>query len=101
MKKLLAIAGIVLFGIGQGYCAQPRGVGSIQASKIAFDQRTLAQINALVPDTTGQIVLCNDCTTSTVCISSGAAASHTGAFVILVASGPFVGATFSGLPHCQ
>lgn len=61
--------------------------------------RTLAQIDALTADTTGQLVVCSDCTRSAICISSGSVTS--GAFVVLVETGTFAGSTFSGLAHCE
>ena len=60
--------------------------------------RTIAQLNAITPANVGQMFLCNNCTQSPVCISSG---TGTGAFVILASTGTFAGATFSGMTHCQ
>ena|SRR5688572_3710149 len=97
MKKLLALSSVLLLS-GITWAAQPNNVGSIKASKIVLDQRTLAQINALTPDTTGQMVLCINCTRSAVCVSSGVT---NGAWVIAVTSGTRTGATFSGFDHCQ
>lgn len=65
---------------------------------VPFPQ-TIAQMNALVPGVAGtQIILCSNCTQSALCVSSGTAA---GSWVVIAATGPFVGATFSGLAHCQ
>jgi hypothetical protein len=61
--------------------------------------RTLAQLNALTADTTGQLVVCTDCTRSALAISSGSV--NAGSWVIAVATGPFVGSTWSGLQHIQ
>lgn len=98
MNKLIISAGLLL-GIGTlAYAAQPRSAGSINVSKISIDTKTIAQINALTPDTTGQIVACSDCTQSTICISSS---TNRGGFVVIAGSSTFVGATWSALPHCQ
>jgi len=60
--------------------------------------RTLAQVNALAPSEAGLFISCSDCTRATVCVSSG---TGTGAWVIAVASGTFVGSSYAGLAHCQ
>lgn len=82
--------------------------GAVTLSTTAFNggvilySQTKAQINALLPTTTGQMVLCNDCTRSAICISSGSnSATSVGAFVIIAATGTFAGSNFSGLAHCQ
>jgi hypothetical protein len=41
--------------------------------------RTIAQLNALAPGTTGQIVFCSNCAQSGICVSSGVVA---GAWVV-------------------
>lgn len=61
--------------------------------------RTIAQINALTSTTTGQMLLCSDCTRSPICISSGSV--NAGSFVVIAGTGAFAGSTFSGLSHCQ
>lgn len=83
-------------------------VGAVTQSTTTFSGayvpylQTLAQINVLLPGTTGQWVGCSDCTRTAVCVSSGSnAASSTGAWVVPIATGTFVGSTWSGLPHCQ
>lgn len=64
--------------------------------------RTLAQLNALTPDTTGQMVFCSDCTRSAIAVSSGShPTASVGAWVVPIATGTFVGSTWSGLPHIQ
>jgi hypothetical protein len=69
---------------------------------VVLYNQTKAQINALLPTTTGQMVLCNDCTRSAVCVSSGSnSATSVGAWVIAVNTGTFAGSTFSGFAHCQ
>lgn len=42
---------------------------------------TLTQLNALTPATTGQIVFCSNCTSSSLCVSSGSVAA--GSFVAI------------------
>ncbi len=100
MKKLLVLGSLFLSSLV--FAAQPSGIGNVKVKRISFEPYTLAAINALAPDTTGQVVMCADCTTSPLCISSGAVTgSSVGAFVILTATGSFVGSTFSGIPHCK
>lgn len=98
MKKLIAL--LILFGISTGYCAtnQPTSVGSIKVNKLVLDTSTKAQINALTPDTTGQIVGCSDCTQSAICISTSVVV---GGWVVPVSTGTFVGSLWSGFTHCQ
>lgn len=101
MKKLFVVVLALAWPV-IGYAAAPNSVGSIKASKILLGQKTLAQINSLTPDDTGQFVLCADCTQSAVCISSGANTPNSvGAFVILVNTGTFAGSTFGGFGHCK
>ena len=38
--------------------------------------RTMAQINALVPTAVGQIVFCNNCTVTNLCVSTGTAVAQ-------------------------
>lgn len=101
MKKLTVLLCLVLVTPSFAAVNQPTNVGSVKASKLAIGLQTVAQLNVLAPDTTGQIVGCSDCTRSAVCISSGAASGNVGAWVILVGTGVFVGSTWSGLQHCQ
>ena len=61
-------------------------------------QLTQAQILALTPATTGQMTMCTNCTRSTICISS---AVVVGSWVIPVATGTFIGSSWSGLQACQ
>ncbi len=60
---------------------------------------TSAIMNTLTPYTTGQILFVTDATQSMLCISSG---TNTGAWVVIAATGAFVGGA-SGLnyPHCK
>lgn len=101
MKKLIVVAACLSF-TAVGYAAQPNAIGNVKAKRVAWDSYTLAQINALTADTTNQWVGCSNCTRTTVCVSSGSHPSNSvGAFVIPVATGPFVGSTYSGFAHCQ
>ena len=97
--KTLIIAACSIFAAVFVMAAQPHNIGSVKAQKIVLAQYTLAQINSLTPDATGQLVLCSNCTRSTVCVSSGSV--NPGSWVIAVATGTFGGTTFSGLQHCQ
>lgn len=57
--------------------------------------RTLAQINALAATSAGQIVVCSNCTSTKICVSSGTSA---GAWTLLQSSATEAGV----LPvHCQ
>lgn len=97
MKKLLI--GLLIFGSSVAYGVnQPHSLGSVELSKFVMDQKTLAQINALVPDTTGQIIGCSNCTQSAICIATSTVA---GGWVVPVSTGTFVGSLWSGFTHCQ
>ena len=50
---------------------------------ITLLSQTLAQLTALVPATTGQILFCNNCASTPVCVSTGIG---TGAFVAVSVS---------------
>lgn len=102
MKKLLIVATVsLLAGSVYGAVNQPNSLGDVKTNKQSWGHFTLVQINALTPDDTGQFVLCDDCTRSAVCVSSGADSGRVGAFVVPIESGTFAGATFSGHAHCQ
>lgn len=45
--------------------------GATFRGSIALYSRTIAQLNALTPSTTGQIAYCSDCVQSAICVSSG------------------------------
>ncbi len=62
----------------------------------ALPSVTLAQLDALQPQTTGQVAFCSNCTQSYVCVSTGS--TTIGAWVPLVATGTFTAATF---PACK
>jgi hypothetical protein len=84
------------------FAAQPTSLGNVKVKRMAFDMYTLAQINLLQPDTTGQIVGCSDCVRAVFCASSGSVTTtNIGSWVIPVTTGVFTGATFSGMQHCQ
>lgn len=82
MKKLLIVLALGLLAAA-AYCAvnQPQSVGDITANKVGLGKFTIAQINALTPDTTGQMVYCSDCAYATICISTGADSGRVGAWV--------------------
>jgi hypothetical protein len=67
--------------------------GAVSLSTTAFTgallpwPRTLAQINALRSGTTGQMVLCSDCTRSKLCVSTGTVTA--GAWVVAVATAAY------------
>lgn len=71
---------------------------NLQTGTLKLTPRTLAAINALTVDSAGQLVGCSDCIRTAMCVSSGAT---TGAFVVPVGTGTFVGANYSGLQHCS
>lgn len=96
MKKLLFLS--LFLSVG-AYGAPRNQIGNAEAKKIVMFPYTISQINNLKADTTGQMVLCSDCTQSTICVSSGSV--NNGSWVVIAASGPFAGATYSGMPHCR
>lgn len=74
MKKILVLIG--LLAIPAMGVNQPNSIGNATASKLALTQNTLAQIQALTPDVTGQMVLCTNCVESLVCVSTGILSSQ-------------------------
>lgn len=74
------------------------GVTTLSAALVPWP-RTIAQLGALIPGTTGQLVVCSDCIRSAICLSSGSVKA--GSWVIATATGTMAGTTFSGFPHCQ
>jgi hypothetical protein len=102
MKKIIVLGLCLLFPVVALATNQPQYIGNAQASKIVLDQRTQTQMNTLLPDTTGQMILCIDCTQSSICVSSGSnSTTSVGAWVVLGQTGTFVGSTFSGFTHCK
>lgn len=104
MKNALIALGLSIGLAAAGYaacdgpfCYDDTGA-SIEGAGLSLTSRTIAQLNAQAPARVGQLVMCSDCTRSAVCVSSGTSA---GAYVILTATGPFAGATYSGIQHCQ
>lgn len=81
--RRLVIAGLFLLESVVGYAAQPNGLGNVKASKLGITPQTIAQINVLTPDTTGQVVTCSDCAYSALCVSTGADSGRIGAFVVV------------------
>lgn len=88
---------IVAVVVSTAYAAATKFT-SLQTGTLKLTPRTLTAINALTLDSAGQLVGCSDCVRTSMCVSSGAT---TGAFVVPVATGTFVGANYSGLPHCS
>ncbi len=101
MKKILGSFAVVLLAVGMAHAvpshytetlpaqADPGVVpisngydwtvsSGTNALPIALVQKTLVQLNALTPNSRGQIAYCTNCTQSTVCVSSG---TGTGAWV--------------------
>lgn len=63
--------------------------------------RTLAQLNALLPSTTYQFMVCSDCVMTHVCISSGSNPNTSiGAWTVLQSTSPTAALTLT-IPHCQ
>lgn len=52
---------------------------------------TKAQIAALTQGTTGQVVVCSDCTQSYLCVSTGTLSVHPDSFVVAVETATIVG----------
>jgi hypothetical protein len=100
MKKLLIVSSILLAS-SFGYCVpnQPQNIGSVKTDVLVIPSVTLAQMNVLTPDATGQIIYVSDALQSRVCISTGAAGgSVIGAWVVAAATGTFAGIS---TPHCN
>lgn len=85
--------------VSNGYdynCSTDSSAPSISANNgIGLYSRTLAQLQALTPSTTGQIFYCSNCTQTPVCVSSGSTAAYQ--FVGVAAST----VTNSGLGQCK
>ena len=73
MRKLIILAGLVVLFPVVGHCvSQPNNIGySKTDSPFQLYSLPVASIEALVPDTTGQILHCSDCTKVPVCVSTG------------------------------
>lgn len=100
MKKIIFFSGLMFVMTARAFSVnQPRAIGSVSASREVIGVQTIAQLNALTPDTTGQFLGCSDCTQSAICISSGSVSP--GQWVILTSTGTFVGTTWSGFQHCR
>lgn len=82
MKKIIVVVILYLLA-SSGYCLnQPQNIGSVKADVLAIPIVTLAQMNVLTPDATGQLIYVSDAVSSKVCVSTGAAgATVIGAFV--------------------
>lgn len=97
MKKLIVLAGILMLA-SSGYCVnQPQNIGYVSTDgPFGLYNRTLAQMNALQSDTTGQLLYVSDAVMSRICVSSGSFAA--GQWVVGSGTGTFSGGTY---PHCQ
>jgi hypothetical protein len=75
VKKRTVFLFAVLFLTGTGYGVnQPQNIGSVAMDAAALPVKTVAQINALTSDATGQVVFCSNCLQSALCVSSGTVA---------------------------
>lgn len=98
MKKLL-LAVLLIPSFALGARNQPQNIGSVKADVLALPIYTVATMNTLTPDATGQLIFVSDAVTSKVCVSTGAAgASVIGAFVAVSLSTGTVSATAF---HCN
>lgn len=83
-----------------GYCVtnQPRNIGYAQTdSPFSIGAKTTTQLNALTPDTTGELLYCSDCTKTIVCVSSGSHPTNSvGAWVAISTA-----AALAQMQHCQ
>lgn len=101
MKKSGIAVVLCLFFQTAGWSVnQPQNIGTITVDGgLGLWNQTLAQMNALIPDTTGQVIFVSDAVSSKLCVSTGAASvTNTGAWVMAVATGAFTAATY---PHCN
>lgn len=99
MKKIAVVCFCLLVPAVGFSLNQPQNLGSVKADVFIPGRATLAQMNALIPDDTGQILIVTDAVNSRVCVSTGAAGlSVAGAWVVGSATGTFVGNSY---PHCQ
>lgn len=99
MKKLFIATGMGLIaGSLWASSVGPYGYdekGAVISSGLGIAGVTVAQMNALAPAYTGEMIYITNATQSQVCISTG---TGTGAWVVLVATGTFSASTY---PHCQ
>lgn len=72
MKRLLVITALLSLA-AFGYCAdQPQNIGyATTDGPFGLYPRTVAQMLALTPGTTGQLIYVSDAATSKVCVSTG------------------------------
>lgn len=78
MKTLIiGLFAALLFASACYAATQYNAIGNVQLSTstmkggLILHGRTRAQLTALTPDATGQILYCTNCTDTPVCISSG------------------------------
>lgn len=104
MRKILVLGLIILGSQITWAIPQPQNLGSVGTdSPFGLFVRTLAQIDALTPDTTGQAVVCSDCK-FVLCISTAAQSLGRGGFVVVGSTVPAatsVGAGTGNPMHCQ
>jgi hypothetical protein len=72
MRKLIAIAALLSI-TAIGNCGdQPHNIGYVSTDgPLGLYSRTVAQMLALTPATTGQLIYVSDAATSKVCVSTG------------------------------
>ena len=92
MKTLIVCLSVLAGAVAFAATTQPNAIGLVAA---VLDTKTLAQMNAATPRSTGQMVVVTDALISRVCVSSG---TTIGAWVVAVATGSFTAASY---PHCQ
>lgn len=98
MKRIVILALLLLGPNWAMATTQPRSLGNTKVSKIALDPSTLAQIDALTADTTGQIVFCPLCKFQ-LCISSGS--TLPGQFITVGSTSTAALAGVTNPLHCQ
>lgn len=99
MKKLITVSLITLVS-GIGYCVnpQPQNLGTATVDYLIITPQTLASIDALTPDATGQLVICSNCDFA-LCVSTGAQSLAKGGFVVAASTNP--AAAQGAVMHCQ
>ena len=96
MKKILGICLSVVLLASVAYCLQPFNMGNVKTDGLAIPSYTLAQMNSLTSDTTGQLIFVSDALQSKVCVSSGTLAA--GAWILPTSTGVFAAGSND---HCR